>query len=311
MTLIGKSGIYTQYGAAYTYAQLLGAVGANRPESELVPVGFITSFRSGGAAGYVAAITDTLSAVPPYTNTIPADAEAATFEIVSWDNSGIGTLTNWFLAYQAWTNGLIAAGRSAPFTTINIGGSTRLPPRLNNDNGATNGMMSFNLYFYTNVAPIIVSPPISQSVPVGYTFDIGSVAVSPSVMGWRWMRNGTNLAGATWRCLTISNATPADSGSYSVVVSNQVGSVTSEVAVVWVGQAPSRPSLTIERTATNSVVVSWPLPAEGWALERTNRVAGVSGTWPQVSPPYETNSSQAWIVVPAPAENSFYRLRKD
>jgi hypothetical protein len=75
-------------------------------------------------------------------------------------------------------------------------------------------------------------------------------------------------------------------------------------------QTPGAPWLTITRTATNTVCVSWPLPAEGWVLEWTNRVAGVSAPWPQVSPPYQTNSGQAWIVEPAPTGNRYYRLHK-
>jgi hypothetical protein len=68
--------------------------------------------------------------------------------------------------------------------------------------------------------------------------------------------------------------------------------------------------LTIRPTQTNTLVVSWPLPADGWVLEWTNRVPVVSGTWPQISPPYQTNAVQAWIVVPAPTGSGFYRLHK-
>jgi hypothetical protein len=75
-------------------------------------------------------------------------------------------------------------------------------------------------------------------------------------------------------------------------------------------QTPGAPWLTIEQTATNSVVVWWPLAAEGWVLEWTNRLDAVSAPWPQVSPPYQTNATQAWIVEPAPAGNRFYRLHK-
>jgi hypothetical protein len=82
-------------------------------------------------------------------------------------------------------------------------------------------------------------------------------------------------------------------------------SATNSVGVILGG-----PWLTITPTETNSLVVSWPLPADGWVLEWTNRVPVVSGTWPQISPPYQTNAVQAWIVVPAPAGSAFYRLHK-
>jgi hypothetical protein len=82
-------------------------------------------------------------------------------------------------------------------------------------------------------------------------------------------------------------------------------SATNSVSVVL-----SRPWLTIMPTETNSLVVSWPLPANGWVLEWTNHVPVVSNTWPRISPPYQTNGVQAWIVVPAPTGSVFYRLHK-
>jgi hypothetical protein len=82
-------------------------------------------------------------------------------------------------------------------------------------------------------------------------------------------------------------------------------SATNSVSVVI-----GAPWLTITPTETNSLVVSWPLPADGWVLEWTNRIPSVSGTWPQIPPPYQTNAVQAWIVVPAPTGNGFYRLHK-
>jgi hypothetical protein len=75
-------------------------------------------------------------------------------------------------------------------------------------------------------------------------------------------------------------------------------------------QTPGAPWLTVTRTATNTVCVWWPLPADGWVLEWTNRVAGVSAPWPRVSLPCQTNTTQAWIVEPAPTGNRFYRLHK-
>ena len=82
-------------------------------------------------------------------------------------------------------------------------------------------------------------------------------------------------------------------------------SATNSVSVVRAGQW-----LTITPTSTNSLVVSWPLPADGWVLEWTNRVSAVSGAWPQIPPPYQTNAVQAWVVLPVPSGDGFYRLHK-
>jgi hypothetical protein len=69
-------------------------------------------------------------------------------------------------------------------------------------------------------------------------------------------------------------------------------------------------TLKIAPTTTNTVVVSWPAPAGGWLLERTNALPRTTASWPQISPPYQTNTTQAWIVAPSPTGPNYYRLRK-
>ena len=95
---------------------------------------------------------------------------------------------------------------------------------------------------------------------------------------------------------------PMTGGNYSLT-----GGFWSLVSAI---QTPGAPWLTITRTATNSVVVSWPLPADGWVLEWTNRTVSVSAPWPQALQTVQTNTTQAWIVEPAPTGNRFYRLHK-
>jgi len=86
-------------------------------------------------------------------------------------------------------------------------------------------------------------------------------------------------------------------------------SVTGGFWAIYAVQTPGAPYLTIMRSNT-AVVVSWPLPADGWLLEWTNRVDGVSAPWPQIPPPYQTNGSNLQFTEPFPAGNRFYRLHK-
>lgn len=80
--------------------------------------------------------------------------------------------------------------------------------------------------------------------------------------------------------------------------------------VITVVQTPGAPLLTL--TQTNRIVtIAWPLPATGFMLEQTNRLANVTNAWSSVAPPYQTNASQIFITLPLPtAGNSFYRLHK-
>jgi hypothetical protein len=73
-------------------------------------------------------------------------------------------------------------------------------------------------------------------------------------------------------------------------------------------QTPGAPLLTILRTATNTVVVSWPLPATGWSLEQsTNLSTAVWGTPPET---IQEDAANRFIIVNPPSGNRYYRLFK-
>ena len=89
-------------------------------------------------------------------------------------------------------------------------------------------------------APQITSQPANQIATMGgnATFSVAVSAAPPRF--YQWQKNGTNLldgdnlAGSTNRILTLTNVSLADSGNYSVMVSNSLGSVTSSNALLTV-----------------------------------------------------------------------------
>jgi hypothetical protein len=205
MALIGAAGSGGHLGYATTFAQLLGAVGANQPASALVPVGQTTTFRSGAALGCIAPMTDSLSAVSPYTTFIPKDAPAATFTIIAWDNSS-GLYPTWVQASVGWMNGLLYAGESAPFTVTAIGGDVNTPPNLNNNQGAANGIASFNLYGCSSC----------WSPPRAWTFPATDVTTNTAVLHGQVDPNGySTTAWFRWGTPTAYGNTtaPTDAGS--------------------------------------------------------------------------------------------------
>ncbi len=88
--------------------------------------------------------------------------------------------------------------------------------------------------------PVITVQPASQTTLPGATatFTVGAVGSQP--LFYRWQQSGTNLAeggnlsGTTTSTLAISNVSSANAGTYSVLVSNALGSVTSSGAVMTV-----------------------------------------------------------------------------
>jgi len=104
------------------------------------------------------------------------------------------------------------------------------------------------------LSPNILTQPVNQTVGIGQSTLLQVEATGMPLPGYQWQRFGTNLPGATSATLTLSNAQPADAGSYAVVVSNAAGSVTSAVATVDVVNQPPVPGITTVATPENTPV---------------------------------------------------------
>jgi len=88
--------------------------------------------------------------------------------------------------------------------------------------------------------PAIVSVPQTRSVAKGDTTTLFASA-SGDDLTYQWKKNGQNISGATSAGLPLQNATGADEGNYTVVISNAQGSVTSQIISVSV-KMPSIPT---------------------------------------------------------------------
>ena len=89
--------------------------------------------------------------------------------------------------------------------------------------------------------PFITGSPQNQTVVAGQnaTFTVGAGGSLPLYYQWYFNTN-TLLANATNASLTISNVQTNDEGGYHVVITNSIGSVTSQVATLTLG-APVTP----------------------------------------------------------------------
>lgn len=89
-------------------------------------------------------------------------------------------------------------------------------------------------------APSITTPPLKQQVNEGGTIALSVAAGGTAPLSYQWKKGtaalveGGRIAGSTTANLTITGALPTDSGTYSVVVTNSVDSVTSTGVVVGV-----------------------------------------------------------------------------
>ncbi len=80
--------------------------------------------------------------------------------------------------------------------------------------------------------PIIVAQPISTNAPVGSTATFCATVLGTPPLFYQWRLNGFNIAGATNPCYTIPSAQIPKGGSYSVIVANSLGALSSQLATL-------------------------------------------------------------------------------
>jgi uncharacterized delta-60 repeat protein len=114
--------------------------------------------------------------------------------------------------------------------------------------------------------PVVLTPPQSLTVPARANVGLTVVAAGMPPLNYQWRKNGSSLDGATSTSLTLTNLRLTDTGSYDVLVTNVIGSVTSAVAVLTVK------ALTI-------------LPTDGTFGFRSNQFG------------FDISGSAGWVVV--------------
>jgi glucose/arabinose dehydrogenase len=100
--------------------------------------------------------------------------------------------------------------------------------------------------------PSITQHPMAQTVSAGQpaTFSVAATGAGP--LSYQWQRGGSNIAGATSTTYTLPSASSADNGaSFRAVVTNQLGSATSNDALLTV-TGNSLPVATILQPAQGS-----------------------------------------------------------
>ncbi|HLH54874.1 MAG TPA: immunoglobulin domain-containing protein [Verrucomicrobiae bacterium] len=117
-------------------------------------------------------------------------------------------------------------------------GSEPLPvsgsaPERGVNNGAVDRGIS-PLDISTSGPPVIVSQPVSQAVYHLNEAMFQVVAGGAPPLAYQWQHSGTNIAGATSPILDIPTVQSFDAGPYTVIVSNELGSVASQPAYLVV-----------------------------------------------------------------------------
>jgi len=120
------------------------------------------------------------------------------------------------------------------------------------------------------LAPLNITQPGNQTVTVGQTATFSVTATGTGPLTYQWYVNGVAIAGATSSTYTTPPTTVGQSGSvYTVVVSNSVGSATSNGATLTVQVIPPVAGSLVPSNATppyNSPVMLVPTFSGGTAV---------------------------------------------
>jgi hypothetical protein len=115
------------------------------------------------------------------------------------------------------------------------------------------------------VAPTVSISPLNLTILAGSNAALSASALGIPPLAYQWQNSQGVVVGATNPVFSFLNTQPTNAGSYSVVVSNFSGSVTSAVVVVTVIGPPTITNqLTLQTTVTSGHGASFVVGAYGW-----------------------------------------------
>lgn len=176
------------------------------------------------------------------------------------------------LALATQPDGKLLAG--GEFVSINGVGAQRVARLLNDGTSA--------------IAPSVTSPPTDVAVGIFGNARFSVEAIGTPTLLYQWLKGGFAVSGQTNSSLVLSNLQYSDSGTFSVLVSNDGGSVTSAPAILNVTPFPIAPSISSQpqsiMVATDAVgqfsagagglnPLSWQ-----WKRNGTNNVVGATNS---------------------------------
>jgi hypothetical protein len=197
---------------------------------------------TGSAESAPAALTILSLYVPPEITAQPSDRSTAAVGsslILTVGAAGTGPLS-----YQWFKNGGPIAGATTAtltFQAVQLSDAATYSAVVTNPYGSSTSLGAVLTVTPSNQAPIFEYQPNATSVTAGGTATLIVGVVAPPPVNYQWYVGGAAIAGATSSSLTFSPVAASDAGTYTVVISDPAGSVTSSSAALTVAAAGGPP----------------------------------------------------------------------
>ena len=194
-------------------------------------------------------------ASPPSISLDPQDQTAFVGQSASFNVLAAGTAPLFYQWYYN-TNSVLTNATSSTLTLTNCqltdsGGYSVL---VSNTYGSVTSAVA-QLSVTTPDPPSIITQPQDQSASPGGSATFTVVAGGSEPLSFQWFLNNTSpVANANDSTLTLTNIQPTDAGSYSVMVSNLAGTITSSNAVLTVNTNPVAPIFITQPTSQTVVI---------------------------------------------------------
>ncbi|MCX8157435.1 MAG: immunoglobulin domain-containing protein [Verrucomicrobiae bacterium] len=148
--------------------------------------------------------------------------------------------------------------------------------------------------------PVVVTPPQSQTVPQGALVQFTVTASGTSPLSYQWYKDGTALANGNLSVLLLPNVQWFDAGTYTVVITNIAGAVTSPPASLTVLLPPIITEQPRSQTVLAGSAVTLSVSATGatsyqWRKNNVN-IPGATGPVLTFSP-VSTNDAGFYQVI--------------
>jgi hypothetical protein len=121
---------------------------------------------------------------------------------------------------------------------------------------------------------------------------------------WSKIAAGGGSSGSSLYAVSGTIGQPDASGTMTGGNFSLVGGFWSLVEVV---QNPSSPLLSIHATTTNTIIISWPAPSTGFALEHNSDLSAAN--WSSVPNSVTVIGGENQVVLSPQAGANFYRLK--